>query len=108
MADPHGWIITEDRVATRPEESRANVFIATANADLTAHYQLTRRLKAGEGTPWQLYDGDGNLDYAGRIIVPPGEEGGELWFVPLDWAKAHTGSAEIRYLNTGTGQWEVL
>jgi hypothetical protein len=47
MANPYGWIITEDHLATTPEKSRANVFIATANADLTTFYELSRRLKAG-------------------------------------------------------------
>jgi hypothetical protein len=110
MSSAYGWIITEDHLATRPEESRANVFAATAHANLTEHLALTRRLKAGEGAQFRLYDGDGNLDYTGRIIVPPGEEGGELWFAPLDWAKHDTGSAEIRYLNLNTdnGEWEPL
>ncbi|MEU6719870.1 hypothetical protein ABZ897_51165 [Nonomuraea sp. NPDC046802] len=108
MAKPYGLIITEDHLTTTPEDSRANAFVVTANADLATHIQLTHRLKAGEGTQFRLFDGDGNLDYAGRIIVPPGEEGGELWLAPLDWAKTDTGSAEIRYLNTNTGQWDVL
>ncbi|MFG2076905.1 hypothetical protein [Nonomuraea maritima] len=108
MAKPHGWIITEDHLADRPEESRAGALVDITNADLDEALTLTERLKAGEGAQFRLYDGDGQLDYAGRIIVPPGEEGGELWFAPLDWAKNDTGSAEIRYLNADTGRWEVL
>ncbi|MGW6505910.1 hypothetical protein [Nonomuraea angiospora] len=87
MTNPHGWILTEDHCGgTYNGRMR---LIGTPGEKI----ELEMRLQSnGEGTPFLIYDGDGNLDYAGRIIVPPGEEGVELWFAPLDWAKAYTGS----------------
>lgn len=105
---PYGWIITEDNIANRPDESRANVLAVTAHTDITTHFQLTSRLKAGEGAQFRIFDGDGHLDYAGRIIVPAGQEGSARYFAPLNWAKRDTGSTEIHYLNADNGMWEVL
>ncbi|WP_431921368.1 hypothetical protein [Nonomuraea jabiensis] len=102
MAKPYGWIITEDHCGGTYRNRRQVVGTPAEESDLET------RLLNGEGAQFRLYDGDGNLDYTGRIIVPAGEESGELWFAPLDWAKADTGSAEIRYRNARTGKWEVL
>jgi hypothetical protein len=103
MPKSYGWLITEDHCGGTYTGRMRLVGTAAEKIDL----EMRLRSK-GEGAQFRLYDGDGNLDYAGRIIVPEGEEGGELWFAPLDWAKADTGSAEIRFLSTATGEWEVL
>ncbi|GAA1624294.1 hypothetical protein GCM10009733_021200 [Nonomuraea maheshkhaliensis] len=102
MAMPYGWILTEDHCGGTYKDRMRLVGTPAEKIDLEL------RLKAGEGVQFRLFDSDGGLDYVGRIIVPPGEEGGELWFAPLDWAKRDTGSTEVRYLNADNGKWEVL
>ncbi|MFI6909737.1 hypothetical protein ACIBKY_51340 [Nonomuraea sp. NPDC050394] len=104
MASPYGWIITADHCGGN---YKGHMYVRGSGTRAERNH-LRAALRSGQGSHFTLYDGDGNLDYAGRIIVPPGQEGGELWFKPLDWAKADTGSASIRYLNTNTGVWEQL
>jgi hypothetical protein len=99
---PYGWIITEDHCGGTYIDRRHVVGTPAETTDLEG------RLSDGEGAPFRIFDGDGDLDYTGRIIVPKDEAGSELWFAPLDWAKADTGSAEIRYHNPTTDIWEVL
>ncbi|MEU4511696.1 hypothetical protein AB0G05_19570 [Nonomuraea wenchangensis] len=103
MAKSYGWIITEDHCGGSYKGRLRLIGTPAEKIDLEV-----RLRSEGEGTPFLIYDGDGTLDYAGRIVVPDGEEGGKLWFAPLDWAKANSGSAEIRYHNADNGKWEVL
>ncbi|MDF5756555.1 hypothetical protein [Spongiactinospora sp. TRM90649] len=60
-----------------------------------------------EGIGFRLLDSDGALYYEGRLIVPPGEEDGELLFKPLDWAVPYAGCATVQYCDE-QGQWRSL
>lgn len=104
MREPYGWTIAADHCGG----DRAGRFFLRGGRSRAARDELRAALRAGQGTPFRIYDGDGQLDYEGTILVPPGEEHGALWFAPKDWAAADTGSAEIRYLNPDTGAWEPL
>ncbi|MFI6317363.1 hypothetical protein ACIBG8_07580 [Nonomuraea sp. NPDC050556] len=104
MREPYGWTITVDHCGGE----YTGRFFLRGTGSRAARDQVRAALLAGQGTPFRIYDGDGRLDYEGSIVVPPGEEGGALCFAPKDWAAADTGSAEIRYLNTDTGAWELL
>lgn len=98
-ARPYGWVITRNYT----DDDDAPV-LGPRNMGL----ELRRRLERGEGKHFRLRDGDGNLDYEGRIIVSPEDDGGELLFKPLDWAKNDNGSTSIEYLNDQTHEWEEL
>ncbi len=100
MARPYGWIITRDHM--EPQSTRQ------ITGPYNMRLEMLRRLEAGEGKPFRLLDGDGNPDYEGRIIVAPEDDGGELLFRPLDWAREDSGSASIQYRNEQTGEWEDL
>ncbi|MEU8195315.1 hypothetical protein AB0C10_16190 [Microbispora amethystogenes] len=99
MARPYGWLITQDYVSG----TECTVIGPRGVSD-----DILRRLEAGEGRTFRLLDGDGGLDYEGRIIVAPEDDDGELLFRPLDWAKHDSGSASIQYRNKKTGEWEDL
>ncbi|MFI6813193.1 hypothetical protein ACIBG7_12315 [Nonomuraea sp. NPDC050328] len=104
MREPYGWAITVDHCGGE----YTGRFLIRGSGNRALRDRVRAALRAGQGTPFRIYDGDGQLDYEGNIVVPPGEEGGELWFAPKDWAAANTGSAEIRYPNADTGAWEPL
>lgn len=104
MHEPYGWTIAVDHCGGE----HTGRFFLRGSGNRAARDHLRAALRVGQGTPFRIYDGDGLLDYEGTIVVPPGEEGSELWFAPKDWAAADTGSAEIRYLDANTGAWEPL
>ncbi|MBB5081295.1 hypothetical protein [Nonomuraea endophytica] len=104
MREPYGWAIAVDHCGGE----YAGRFFLRGSGSRAARARVRAALRTGQGTPFRIYDGDGRLDYEGTLVVPPGEEGGALWFAPKDWAAADTGSAEIRYLNPDTGAWEPL
>lgn len=96
---PYGWVITRNHLS-----NDHTPILRPRGMDPAIVLRLARR----EGKQFRLRDGDGGLDYEGRIIVAPEDDDGELLFAPLDWAKHDTGSASIEYLNEATGEWEEL
>lgn len=102
----YGWIIDTDHLydPTDPEVASDKDTMGPARIS----EETTNRLVSGEGKPFQMYDDDGELYYTGRIIVPPGEEDGELLFRPLsDFGEGNAGCTEIRYQND-KGEWKTL
>ncbi|MEV4748989.1 hypothetical protein AB0K21_21645 [Streptosporangium sp. NPDC049248] len=98
---PWGWLIVLDHASG---EGDGTPIISSFGMDCG----IFDRLERGEGKRFRLRDGDGNLDYEGRIIVAPEDDGSALLLAPLDWAKEDSGSTSIEYLNEQTGEWQEL
>lgn len=61
-----------------------------------------RRLKAGEGHAFKIYDDDHVLYYVGRCLEPDS-------FAPLeDFGESAGGCTGIKYVNPKTGRWEYI
>ena len=54
------------------------------------------------GTPFRLYDDDGELYYEGRFLMTDDHTG----FEPLDWAMGNDGCTEIKLFEKG--KWSTL
>ena len=110
----YAWMIDTDHIPdpTAPEGSYLNAKGLTGPRD--APDDLLARLAKGEGRAWKIYDDDGELYYAGRIVFadPDAENGDGLTlpeeaFGPLwDFGEGNAGATEIRY-RTG-GEWRTL
>ena len=101
----YGWIIDEDHLFD-PKEDGASDKGVMGPSRITP--EITTQLNKGEGMPFRMYDDDGELYYSGRLIVPEGEEWGDLFFRPLsDFGGPNAGATEIHYKND-RDQWESL
>lgn len=74
---------------------------------------LLAQLRTGEGVRFKLYDDDGILNLAGRILCadeqPAWDQDEEIAFAPLnDYGTPGWGSTEIRYPSGPNGKWETL
>ncbi|MFB7858852.1 hypothetical protein [Rhodococcus qingshengii] len=98
----YGWIIDEVHVEGLSEE------VGTCGPFNAAEEILDRLRNSDEGRKFRMLDGDGELDYVGRIITPDTVgSGSSLDFSPLDhFGRPNVGSASIEYLING--KWEEL
>jgi hypothetical protein len=102
MTSTYAWIITRDYLA---EEDGGLMPEKGTTGPRDAPDAMLAQLAAGEGTPFRLYDDDGELYYDGRLI---GDSESEDAFGPLDdFGRPNAGATEIRYLRPGKG-WETL
>lgn len=59
-----------------------------------------------KGTPFKMYDDDGNLYYSGRLV---GDADSEDGFMPLDhYGEPNAGCTHIKYRDKKTGEWKIL
>lgn len=80
MSSSYGWIITENLIGGH---------VGTAGPRDLDDATLAR-LQAGEGRPFEMFDGDGELYYRGRLI-------GGTGFEPLDdWGTPNAGCTTIK------------
>jgi hypothetical protein len=85
----HGWVITKDHID-------AGTYKATPKPS-----DWVKFIKEN-GTPFRLYDDDGELYYEGHFVMTDDHTG----FEPLDWAMGNAGCTEIRYRERG--KWVTL
>lgn len=101
--ETNAWIITEDHIDKAPEIIKAPCIISGPRI---ATEDEIRRLVAGEGHPFRMFDDDGILYYIGRYLGDPQEEEA---FAPLeDFGTPGAGCTEIQYRNPSSGRWETL
>lgn len=101
----YGWIIDTDHLSIEYQDSIDDTGTA-GPSNITD--EITNGLNKGAGIPFKIYDDDGELYYSGRIIVPKGEEDGEMMFRPLsDFGEPNAGATEIRY-EDDKGEWKAL
>jgi hypothetical protein len=87
----YGWIITKDLIS---EECGDKPEVGV-NGPRNISDATLKRLKAGEGVKFRLYDDDGNLYYEGLQIE--GDEGDEGTFAPLDnFGAPNSGCTELK------------
>jgi len=91
------WIINQDHVSKNHPIVRQNI--------IRGPHQITdeeiKRLVAGEGYEFRIFDDDGVLYYVGRCLAKA--------FDPLDdFGTPGAGATSIEYYNSETKQWEVL
>lgn len=108
----YAWVIDQDHLAdpgSEPGHIATNAKGITGPRDATG--LLLEALKIGNGTPFKLYDGDGELYYDGRIVWDGETVDHDLpeeSFAPLDdFGAPNAGCAEIRYRDQ-SGAWVSL
>ena len=90
----YAWIITEDKIFGEDVGIKGPRLIDT---------KLEKLLKAREGTEFKMFDDDGGLYYAGKIV---GDFGG---FEPLDdFGMPNAGCTSIAYRDKNTGCFEII
>jgi hypothetical protein len=104
------WIITKDKIATPGAEPRTNQNAVGITGPSTASDHAVARLREGDGQPFRMLDGDGEIYYYGRFLEEPHDP--ELYeaveFQPLDnFGTPNAGCAEIQY-KSELGIWEIL
>lgn len=82
------WVITKDHIGGYQHD------------DLSLSDRAKEIVK--KGTPFRLYDDDGELYYEGRFLMTDDHTG----FEPLDWAMANDGCTEIKLFENG--KWATL
>lgn len=98
----YGWIITTDKVFD-PEFDKHSDKGTAGPRDISP--DIFKRLKAGEGMAFKMYDDDGNHYYSGRYIGPTD---GDEQFGPLnDFGTPNAGAVRIDYKNAA-GKWEAI
>ena len=81
-----GWIVTKDHL----EDKTVEVI-----GPRTIKPETVEKLKKGEGTPFRMYDDDGELYYSGRLI-------GGCEFDPLDhYGTPNAGCTSIKIFSEG-------
>lgn len=89
MSASYGWIIDKDYISEGKDVGVMGPF----NTDKA----LTVALREGKGTPFKMYDDDGELYYEGRYSGPDDE----CLFGPLnDYGTPNAGCTEIHYKNS--------
>jgi hypothetical protein len=100
MSSTYAWVIDVDHMADEPGKPGSGQVgnDAGTTGPSNAAPKLLARLAAGEGVEWQLRDGDGELDYTGRLVgADPWDAEEEIAFAPLDdWGTAQ-GCASLAY-----------
>ena len=93
----YGWLIEDDYISNESEASSAGKMGPHGITTLQIN-----QLKLGQGERFRIYDGDGVMYYAGRII---GEHDG---FEPLDdYGTPNDGATSI-YYEGPRGVWREL
>lgn len=96
----YAWVIDRDHLAEQDEDSEAGT---TGPSD--ASEELLARLSAGDGEPFKMRDGDGELYYTGRIVGADTDN--EDGFAPLqDFGMPNAGCTGIEYKRGNS--WEAL
>jgi len=94
----YGWMITRDAIGDPDHDDRG----ACGPGGLDDATE--RRLNAGEGERFRMFDDDGHLYYEG-LLIGANASG----FEPLDdFGTPNAGCTEIRYPNPKTGAWDTL
>ena len=98
MSTNYGWMIHTDCIS---EEETGPIDVKIYGPK-ECPQDLLNKLRAGEGTEFEIYDDDNILYYKGRII------GACYGFEPLDdFGEPNAGATMIKYKNK-EGEWEVL
>lgn len=114
--NPTAWIIDKDHLFDPSDDSAAGISNEVGvTGPSTAPGVLLDRLSAGEGVTFQMYDGDDELYYTGRIIALEDDgtdqaypDCGEEFFRPLwDYGAPNAGAVDIRYRDS-EGKWQGL
>lgn len=101
----YAWMITRDHLSEGDDNFTSEVGTqGPRNADL----DLVRRLDAGEGKTFRMYDDDGELYYTGRQVVSDESAWDDEAVVaaPLDdFGAPGAGATLIRW--NGHPEWEI-
>jgi hypothetical protein len=103
----YGWIIDKDHLHDPKSPSSDNEAGTTGPGSIAP--DVEKRLQAGEGREWHMYDADQELMYSGRLLTPNDPDGGGGQdFSPLDDFGRNPGCTEIRYYDKDKRSWVVL
>ncbi|MFY1620074.1 hypothetical protein [Micromonospora sp. WMMD736] len=100
MAD-YAWVITKDHITPPEEESDEGIAGPRLAPD-----DLLKRVKAGEGHTFYLYDGDGERYYTGRLLTTGDMGSEEHCAAPLDdFGTGWAGCTDVRW--HGHPEWAI-
>lgn len=102
----YAWVIDVDHFPTEGASPSTNANAKGMVGPRDAAQHLVDELRLGKGQRFEMYDGDGECYYDGRIVFDFGPDDGED-FGPLDdFGTPNAGCVRIDYLDDGV--WSTL